>query len=175
MASNYKVQFSVSMTPTVVNDAAQSVATTAIDSEIKKSLGGSGAVGDVDNVTMLADGTEVAGYAAGVAEYLSTNGSTGTSKTPGDVNNLVFIKNTGYAFGSSSALGDKLTKTAGKWTTKEAVDVRFTNNAGVVISKLYPGEAIVLPRCGTTAINCSTEDDTATNIAVEWAIVTDGT
>tara|TARA_Y100000593_G_C4284444_1_gene324613 strand:+ start:1111 stop:1650 length:540 start_codon:yes stop_codon:yes gene_type:complete len=179
MASNYKVQFSVSMTPTIVNDADQSVSTTAIDAEVKKSLGGSGSVGDIDNVVMLADGTaddQVAGWAAGVPTYLNSNGSTGTGFTPSvGTRNMVFIKNTGYAWGDGTALGDKLTKTAGKWTDNEAIDVRFTNNAGAEIAKLYPGEAIVLPRCGTTTINCSTLNDTGGNISVEYAVVVDGT
>ena len=55
MAEHYKVQFGVSMTPAITIGASQAVATSAMDIEIAKTLGGSGIVGDTtsgDNVTM---------------------------------------------------------------------------------------------------------------------------
>jgi hypothetical protein len=178
MASNYRVNFAVSLTPTILNDAGQSVSTTAMDSEIRKSLGGSGIVGDVtagDDITMLADGSEVTGYAAGSPAYLSSNAGTGNGITVGDVNNITIIKNTGYVFSSSSVLGDVLTKTASKWTTNEAVEIRHTNGSGVIIGILYPGEAMVFPRAGNgTVFHCSTAGGTG-NIAIEYAVIVDGT
>jgi hypothetical protein len=178
MASNYRVNFAVSLTPTVVNDAAQSVATTALDSEIAKTLGGSGIVGDKtsgDNITMLADGTEVTGYGSGAAAYLSSNGTSGNGITVGDVNNITIIKNTGFTYSSPSALGDVLAKTSGVWTTSEAVEIKDTNDSGVIISILYPGEAVVFPRAGNGVVfHCSSYAGSA-NIAVEYATIVDGT
>ena len=184
MASNYKVQFSVSLTPTVVNDADQSVETTAIDNEIRKSLGGAGILGDIDGTTMLANGTEVTGYAAGVASYLSTNGATGGDIVIPDKDNsgtinkiMVFIKNTGFASsvgsGSSSTLGDKLTR-SGNWTTAALVEVRIANASGAILAQLYPGEAIIFPRIQNQTLNVSAGDNSA-NIAVESAMIFDGT
>ena len=178
MASNYRVNFAVSLTPTVVNDAAQSVVTTALDSEIAKTLGGSGIVGDKtagDNITMLADGTEVTGYGSGNAAYLSSNGTSGNGITVGDVNNITIIKNTGFLFSSSSALGDAMTKTSGVWTTAEAVEIKDTNDSGVIISILYPGEAVVYPRAGNGVVfHCSSYSGAAI-IAIEYALIVDGT
>tara|TARA_R100000049_G_C1884385_1_gene39644 strand:+ start:39 stop:578 length:540 start_codon:yes stop_codon:yes gene_type:complete len=178
MASNYRVNFAVSLTPTIVNDAGQSVSTTALDSEIAKTLGGSGVVGDItagDNVTMLADGTEVTGYGSGAAAYLSSNGSTGNGITVGDVNNITIIKNTGFEYSSSSVLGDALTKTSGVWTVGEVVEIKDTNNSGVMISRIYPGEAVVFPRAGNGVVfHCSSYSG-ETDIAIEYAIIVDGT
>jgi hypothetical protein len=178
MASNYRVNFAVSLTPTIVNDAGQSVATTAMDSEITKSLGGNGTVGDVtagDNITMLADGTEVTGYASGAAAYATSNAATGTGLTVGNVNNITIIKNTGFVYSSPSALGDALTKTSSKWTTNEAVEIKDTNDSGVILGILYPGEAMVFPRAGNGVVfHCSTAGGTG-NIAIEYAIIVDGT
>ena len=178
MASNYRVNFSVSLTPTVVNDAAQSVSTTALDSEISKTLGGSGIVGDKtagDNVTMLANGTEVTGYGSGAAAYATSNAGTGTGLTVGDVNNITIIKNTGFVYSSSSALGDALTRTGGVWTTNEAVEIKDTNDSGVIVGILYPGEAMIFPRAGNGVVfHCSTAGGSG-NIAIEYAIIVDGT
>tara|TARA_Y100001973_G_C5145358_1_gene305123 strand:- start:395 stop:922 length:528 start_codon:yes stop_codon:yes gene_type:complete len=175
MASNHKVQFSVSLTPTVVNDADQSVSTTALDGEIRKSLGGSGVVGDIDGLTMLADGDEVLGWAAGVPTYLSSNGGTGVATIEcTDANNIVFIKNTGYLYGDATTLSDKLTR-SGNWTTNDAVEVTLTNVGGVTLATLYPGEAVVFPRAKSDAIFFVSSLAGSKNIAVEWAIVQDGT
>ena len=178
MASNYRINFAVSLTPTVINDAGQSVSTTALDSEISKTLGGSGTVGDVtagDDIVMLADGTEVTGYGSGAAAYLSSNGTAGNAITVGDVNNITIIKNTGFGFISSSVLGDPLTKTSSKWTTAEAVEIKDTDDSGVILSRLYPGEAIIFPRAGDGVVfHCSSYTGAA-NIAVEYAVIVDGT
>ena len=178
MAEHYKVQFGVSLTPAITIGASQAVATSAMDVEIAKSLGGSGIVGDTtagDNVTMLADGEEVTGFESGAPIYVSSNGSSGNGLTVTDTNNIVFIKNTGFEYSSPSALGDALTKTAGVWTTAEAIEIKDTNDSGVVIARLYPGEAIVLPRAGASVVfHCSSESG-AGNIAVEYAIINDGT
>ena len=178
MASNYRVNFAVSLTPTIVNDAGQSVSTTALDSEIAKTLGGSGIVGDKtagDNITMLADGTEVTGYGSGAAAYLSSNSSTGNGITVGDVNNITIIKNTGFEYSSSSALGDALSKTSSKWTTSQAVEIKDTNDSGVIVAILYPGEAVIFPRAGNGVVfHCSSYAG-STNIAIEYAVIVDGT
>ena len=177
MAEHYKVPFSVSMTPSITIGESQAKATSAMDVEIGKTLGGSGIVGDTtsgDNITMLADGEEVTGYESGAAIYASSNAGTGTALSVTDVNNIVFIKNTGYEYSTTAALGDALTKTASKWTTNECVEIKTTNDSGVMIARLYPGEAIVLPRAGVVAFHVSTEGGSG-NIAVEYAIINDGT
>jgi len=178
MAEHYKVQFGVSLTPAITIGASQAVATSAMDVEIAKSLGGSGIVGDTtagDNVTMLADGEEVTGFESGAPIYATSNAGTGTGLTVTDVNNISFIKNTGFVYSSSSALGAALTKTGGVWTTNECVEIKDTNDSGVIIARLYPGEAIVLPRAGASVVfHCSTEGGTG-SIAIEYAIINDGT
>ena len=178
MAENYKVQFGVSLTPAITIGASQAVATSAMDVEIGKSLGGSGIVGDKtsgDNITMLADGEEVTGFESGAPIYATSNAGTGTGLTVTDANNIVFIKNTGFEFSSSSVLGDALTRTGGVWTTDEAVEIKITNDSGVILAHLYPGEAVVFPRAGaSTVFHCSTAGGTG-NIAIEYAIINDGT
>ena len=178
MASHYKVQFSVSLTPTVVIGEDQSVEANVIDEEIRKSLGGSGAVGDIDAVTMLAADDEVEGWAAGVPSYISTDGGTGATIDTTDINNIVFIKNTGYASsvasGSSTTLGDRLVR-SGNWTSAAVVEVRHSAHDGTLLAELFPGEAIVFPRAGaSTSFVCPAKDNAA-NIAIEYAIIQDGT
>ena len=178
MAEHYKVQFGVSMTPAITIGASQAVATSAMDAEISKSLGGSGIVGDTtagDNVTMLADGEEVTGYESGAPIYATSNTGTGTGLTVTDVNNISFIKNTGFAYSTSSALGDALTKTGGVWTTNEAVEIKITNDSGAQLALLYPGEAIIFPRAAASVVfHCSTAGGSG-SIAIEYAIINDGT
>ena len=178
MAEHYKVQFGVSMTPAITIGASQAVATSAMDAEISKALGGSGIVGDTtggDNYTMLANGEEVTGFESGAAIYASSNAGTGVGLTVTDVRNIVFIKNTGFEYSTTSALGDALTKTSSVWTTAESLTISETNVSGEIIARLYPGEAIVLPRVGNGVIFwCSTEGDSG-NIAIEYAIINDGT
>ena len=178
MAAHYKDQFGVSMTPAITIGASQAVATSAMDIEIAKTLGGSGIVGDTtsgDNVTMLANGEEVTGFESGAPIYASSNTGTGVALTVGDVNNITFIKNTGFVYSSTSALGDALTKTGGVWTTNEAVEIKDTNDSGVQLALLYPGEAIIFPRAGNGVVfHCSTAGGTG-SIGIEYAIINDGT
>lgn len=178
MAEHYKVQFAVSMTPAITIGASQAVATSALDVEVSKTLGGSGIVGDTtagDNLTMLADGEEVTGFESGDPIYASSNAGTGTGITVTDANNIAFFKNTGFAYSTTSALGDALTKTSGKWTTNEAVEIKITNDSGVILAQLYPGEAVIFPRAGASVVfHCSTAGGTG-NIAIEYAIINDGT
>ena len=139
MAEHYKVQFGVSLTPAITIGASQAVATSALDVEIAQTLGGSGIVGDTtagDDITMLADGEEVTGFESGAPIYASSNTGTGTGITVTDANNIVFIKNTGHVYSTTSALGDALTKTSGKWTTNEALEIKDTNDRYVKIPKL---------------------------------------
>ena len=55
------------------------------------------------------------------------------------------------------------------------VEIKDTNDSGVQLALLYPGEAIIFPRAGNGVVfHCSTAGGTG-SIAIEYAIINDGT
>jgi len=183
VAQNYEVQFGVSLTPAINLSVDEGAATKVMDTEVKKSLGGSGTVGGVDGLTVAASGSDVTGYTAGAASYLesynSGNGQDFAGVSPG----AVFVKNTGFEY-SAGKLGDALVKTDSNnpydstdgWAATDAIKVIAKKTSAPsdednVIAVLYPGEAMVLPRLpAATTINVSSNSGT-TSIAIEYAVI----
>ena len=80
---------------------------------------------------------------------------------------MVFIKNTGKTFSSSTVLGD---------TTADLLIVHkeHVDNTFVEICRIPPGGAIALPNTPTLATDCTwaVESSGSTTIAVEFALIT---
>lgn len=138
MANVNKTSFAVSLTPKISMDAVDGVniAMEVINENVRKSLGGSGEI--------TSDDDDIAGgWANGVNTAVTSNGSL----LAFDVNtDLVYIKHTGYLFGTTTA-------SAAADTLKVAIDGSETAGVtgdAVIIAELVNGEAIVLPRLGIT-------------------------
>lgn len=168
----YEIDFSVSITPKIKQlqsgDTQSSSDLYYIDDEIGKTLGGSGKSGgaaDGDGTTLTASGDDVTGWASGSPTYVTSNATTITGSSHG----MGFIKHTGHLFSSSSALGEAVTKTSGKWTTAESITLTFGGSTSVVCT-LYPGEGMVLPRWSAGA--CVTATGSGSNhMAIEYALI----
>ena len=168
----YEVDFAVSITPKIKQlqsgDTQSSSDLYYMDDEIGKSLGGSGRSGglaDGDGTTLTASGDDVTGWASGAPTYVTSNATTITGASHG----MGIIKNTGHEFSTSSALGDALTKTSGKWTTAESITLTFGGSTAVVCT-LYPGEAMLLPRWSAGACVTATASG-STHMAIEYALI----
>ena len=169
----YEIYFAVSITPKIKqvlsgNDTQSSSDLYYLDDEIGKTLGGSGRAGGVadgDGTTHTASGDDVTGWAAGAPTYVTSNNTTITGASHG----MGIIKHTGHEFSSSSALGDALTKTSGKWTTTESITLTFGGSTAVVCT-LYRGEAMILPRWSAGACVTATGSG-STHMAIEYALI----
>ena len=173
-----KIQFAVSMTPCeMVGASAEGSAHNFIAaSEAYGSGGGSGEVTSVDIVT---NGGANDGYDDGVRHYISAaavaDGS-GTALTSLGSCQFLYLKHTGFEFGTASALSDTV-------NTTDLLTILATGGTDhTVIARLKAGEAIVLPMRGATNINqfeisssdCGAVDATAGTqgtIAVEFFAV----
>ena len=170
MAETYEIDFAVNITPKIKNDGLQASSDQYyMDDEIGKSLGGSGTSGGVDGTSAItASGDDVAGWALGVATYVTSNNG---SIPSGSSHAIGIIKNTGRIFlsGTPTVLGAAVTKTAGKWTTAESITLSFGGGTKAVCT-LYPGEAMVLPRWSAGA--CVVAHGSGTDyLAVEYALI----
>ena len=169
----YEIDFAVSITPKIKqvlsgNDTQASSDLYYMDDEIGKSLGGSGrsgGVADGDGTTHTASGDDVVGWAAGAPTYVTSNATTLTGASYA----MGIIKHTGFLFSSSSALGNAVTKTSGKWTTAESITLTFGASTSVVCT-LYPGEAMVLPRWSAGACVTATGSG-SDHMAIEYALI----
>ena len=150
MATTHKVTWAVSATPKVTVDAIDnnSMETTTIHENIRRTLGGSGEV--------THDGAiDFGGVTDGGTNYLQAT-SSGVNIGDGDTR-FIFVKHTGYAWSSSSALGA---------ATTDDLDIYID---GEHIASLNPGEAwiIPLPNTSTTATNFIAKRADSTDIAIE--------
>ena len=136
MANVNKTSFSVSVTPKIQMDLVDgiTVARDVINENIRRSIGGGGEItGD--------DSTIDGGWANGVNTAITSDGSTLAWDTNTD---LVFIKHTGFLFGTT-------TPSAAADTVKIAIDASETDQVSantIIISELANKEAILLPRPG---------------------------
>ena len=168
----YEIDFAVSITPKIKqvlsgNDTQSSSDLYYIDDEVGKTRGSgrAGGVADGDGTTHTASGDDVTGWAAGAPTYVTSNATTIT----GASHAMGIIKHTGHLFSSSSALGEAVTKTSGKWTTAESITLTFGGSTAVVCT-LYPGEAMVLPRWSAGACVTATGSGSA-HMAIEYALI----
>ena len=125
MANTNKTSFAVSVTPKVSLDVSDGLyqAQTVINENVRKSLGGNGEINGDDT-------TIAGGWADGVNTPITSNG--GTVPTHDGNTDLIFIKNTGKLFGTTTAC--------------VAADTVLVKHDGDVIGTLASGEAMVLPK-----------------------------
>ena len=150
MATTHKVVWSVSATPKVTVDAVNgaSMETVSIHENIRKTLGGSG---EVTN-----DGAiDFGGVTDGATNYLQCT-SGGVNIGDGDTR-FIWVKHTGYAWSSASALGAATTD-----------DVNIFIDAEH-IATLQPGEAwiIPLPETSSTATNFIAKRGGSSDLSIE--------
>jgi len=140
VANTNKTSFAVSVTPKILMDAADGVnqEIEVINENVRRSLGGSGEI-----TSNSGDTTIAGGWADGVNTAVTSNGSILSFDTNTD---LVYIKHTGYLFGTTNA-------SAAADTLKVAIDGSATSGVsgdGVILAELVNGEAIAFPRLGIT-------------------------
>ena len=125
MANVNKTSFAVSVTPKIKMDNADGVnlEMEVINENVRQSLGGSGEITGNDT-------TVACGWANGVNTPITSNG--GTVPTHDGNTDLIFIKNTGFLFGTTTAAA--------------AADTVLVKHDGDVIGTLASGEAMVLPK-----------------------------
>ena len=138
MANTNKVSFAVSVTPKILMDAADGVnqEMEVINENVRRSVGGSGEI-----TSNSGDTTIAGGWANGVNTPVTSNGSTLAADADTD---LIFIKHTGFLFGTTTA-------SAHADALRVCIDGSATDNVSgdnVVIATLTNGEALVLPRSG---------------------------
>ena len=138
MANVNKTSFAVSVTPKIKMDAVDgvNVAMEVLNENIRKSLGGSGEItsDDDDIAGGWANGTNTAVTSAGSLLAIDAN------------TDLVFIKHTGFLFGTTTA-----SETTD--TVQIKIDASATSDVSadtVILAELRNGEAIVLPTPGST-------------------------
>tara|TARA_Y100000310_G_C20403245_1_gene678423 strand:+ start:76 stop:522 length:447 start_codon:yes stop_codon:yes gene_type:complete len=124
MANVNKTSFSVSVTPKSQMDLQDGVnqAMEVIHENVRKTLGGSGEI--------TGDDTTVYGFANGTATTVTSSG--GTVPTHDGNTDLIFIKNTGLLFGTTTAC--------------VAADTVLVKHDTDTIGTLKSGEAMVLPK-----------------------------
>ena len=150
MATTHKVRFSVSATPVVTVDAVAgaSLATTTLHEDIRKSVGGSG---EITHAGVISQG----GVTDGATVYLQ---ATSGGVAIGDASvNFIFVKHTGFAWSSSSALGAATTDTITIYADAEH------------IATLGAGEAWIIPLSGSssTVTSFTAKRGSSTDIAIE--------
>ena len=136
MGNVNKTSFSVSVTPKIQMDLVDgvTVARDVINENIRRNLGGNGEI--------TSDDDDIAGgWANGVNTAVTSDGSTLAWDTLTD---LIFIKHTGFLFGTT-------TPSAAADTVKIAIDASETTQVSadtIIISELANKEAMVLVRPG---------------------------
>jgi len=142
-----RVEFAISATPIYSHAAGEGLASDVMATDVGHTVGGNGSV----TVTW---GT-TSGYSAGSPVYESSGGYLTVASCK-----FIYVKHTGYAYSSSSALGaavaTTLTLTIGDSSLDESV-----------LAVLNPGEAIILPFAVAKSFSIGTTASSGT-IAVEW-------
>ena len=158
MANVSKTSFAVSVTPKIKMDAADgiNVEMEVINENVRKSLGGSGEITSDDT-------TLAGGWADGVNTAVTSNGTEYAVDANTD---LVYIKHTGYLFGTTTAAAAADTVQIGI----HGDDTTNVTGDGVLIAELASGEAIVLPRPAST-LTWKFTSGTSNHVGVEVLIV----
>jgi len=140
MANTNKISFAVSVTPKILMDAADGVnqEIEVINENIRKSVGGSGEI-----TSNSGDTTIAGGWANGTNTAVTSNGSLLAVDADTD---MLFIKHTGLLFGTTTAAATADTVQV-KIDASETADV---SDDTVIIAELLSGEALALPRPGST-------------------------
>ena len=168
MANVNKTSFAVSVTPKIKMDASDGVnqEMEVINENVRKSLGGSGELTSDDAIIMDTNnnGSSNGGWADGDNTALTSNGTTLAFDTNTD---LVYIKHTGFLFGTTTA-----SETAD--TLKIAIDGSETSGVSgdaVIIAELVNGEAIAIPRPGIAGGYILVTGNSSNHVGAETLIV----
>tara|TARA_Y100000401_G_scaffold117382_1_gene125942 strand:- start:1244 stop:1729 length:486 start_codon:yes stop_codon:yes gene_type:complete len=140
MANTNKTSFAVSVTPKILMDASDGVnqEMEVINENVRGTVGGSGEI-----TSNSGDTTVAGGWANGVNTAVTSNGSTLAVNNDTD---MVFIKHTGFLFGTTTA-------SAAADTVQIKIDASETSDVSadtVILAELRNGEAIILPTPGST-------------------------
>jgi len=162
-----KVTFAVSCTPQEELSTENSTTTYVIASEVNKTLGGSGTATCASYAGTAAN----QGYLNATVNYFEGLDSADDTDLSSEATaTFIFIKNTGYTFSSTTALGASLSK---------ALKIMAPGGT-TIISVLDPGEAIILKddnagldgRFHVRTVDLDGSDNTsAGHLAVEYLIV----
>ncbi len=149
------LQITVSVAPIEELTDENSGTTKIIASEVAAVLGGSGTSVDLANFSNAADGQ---GYLNGTVNYHDATHSAGGVQL-GSPRDAFFIKNTGYKYSSTTALGsstdDCVMVVLKEVAYNSGVDGGYQNAAGSAEDHFYevawlkPGQAIILPLAAT--------------------------
>ena len=148
MANLNKTSFAVSVTPKVSLDVSDGLyqAQTVIQENVRKSLGGNGEITGDDVIIMDTNnnGSTNGGWDNGTFTALTSTDTTIAFDASTD---LIFIKHTGKLMGTTtaSAVADTVQI---KIDASATADV--TGSDSVIIAELTNGEAMVIPRPGST-------------------------
>jgi|19_taG_2_1085344.scaffolds.fasta_scaffold00077_17 hypothetical protein len=139
MAAYNKPSFAVSVTPKVqlAESAGNNQVMELIHEDVRRSVGGSG------DFAVLANNTVSGGWTDGVNVPVTSTASVVAFTTSTD---LVCIKHTGFLFNTTNAC-------VAADTVQIKIDASATSDVSddtVILAELLPGEAIVLPRPGST-------------------------
>ena len=157
MANN--TQYAVNVTPTETPTVDYGTASNVLATDIGKSVGGG------STIAIAGSMEDNVGFENGAAVYLEvTNGGSDVLNADTTERSLIVIKNTGYEFSTTAALGSAITK-------------KFTVTMGSkLIAELGAGDIMVLPNAGGGAndLKCSeitviAED--GTSIACEFTAI----
>ena len=159
MANVNKTSFAVSVTPKIKMDAVDgvNVAMEVLNENIRKSLGGSGEItsDDDDIAGGWANGTNTAVTSAGSLLAIDAN------------TDLVYIKHTGFLFGTTTA-------SEAADTLKIAIDGSETSGVtgdSVIIAELANGEAIVIPSPGIAGGYILVTGNSTNHVGAETLII----
>jgi len=138
MANTNKVSFAVSVTPKILMDLANGInqEMEVINENVRRTVGGSGEI-----TSNSGDATIAGGWADGVNTAVTSDGTTLAADVDTD---LIFIKHTGFLFGTTTA-------SEAADSVRVCLDGSATANLtgdNVAIATLTNGEAIALPRPG---------------------------
>jgi len=168
MANYNKTSFAVSVTPKIILAEADNTygEHEVINESVRKSLGGSGEITSDDSIIddTNNDGSTNGSWNEGSNTAVTSNGSIIAVDTSTD---LVFIKHTGFLFGTTTA-----SETTD--TLKIALDGSETSGVtgdGVIIAELANGEAMIIPRPGLAGGYIFITGSGSNHVGVETLIV----
>ena len=161
MANTNKTSFAVSVTPKILMDAADGVnqEMEVINENVRGTVGGSGEI-----TSNSGDTTVAGGWANGTNTAVTSNGSLLAFDTNTD---LVYIKHTGFLFGTTTA-------SAAADTLKIAIDGSETSGVSgdaVIIAELANGEAIAIPRPGIAGGYILVTGNSSNHVGAETLII----
>ena len=148
----HEVRWSVSATPvfSIAEDNGNSMATSTIHENVRKSVGGSGiavTAGATDFGGAWTDGTSA-------TPYLNAAASGGVAIGNGD-STFIYVKNTGFVYSTATALGV---------ATVNVIHIKLDSE---ICGCLRPGEGWIIPLHGAVSDGAWTATGITDDIAIE--------